>query len=284
MRIALGAEVASVTLEAAQLSMGQDLEAGDFTPLDRALGSSWTIDRAGCSWTARASRPRRCAFGTPEGAWISVQGTRLRGEVVVLRGVKALQVVNVLPLEDYLAGVLGSEMPKSFPLEALKAQAIAARTYALNKKLEQLAQPFYGLGVSQVYRGLEADDERTRAAIAATQGLVLTYQLQPIEADLSRPSCGGHTESGREALGRDLPYLTSVERPCGKLATSHWSLALSQRELKALSGAPGASQVKVQGRSPTGRARRVEIGARELDAATFRGSPRVRRRSPSPFR
>ena len=94
---------------------------------------------------------------------------------------------------------------------------MAARTYALNKKLEQYGQPSY-LGssvISQVYKGLEADDPRTRQAIEETKGLVLTWQLQPIEAYF-HSSCGGHTESGLDALGRDLPYLRSVACPCSK--------------------------------------------------------------------
>jgi len=84
--------------------------------------------------------------------------TDVRGEVVALPLGKKVLLVNVLPLEDYVAAVLGGEMPVSFPMEALKAQAVAARTYALSKKLEALSEPVH-LGSSvlaQVYGGLNA--------------------------------------------------------------------------------------------------------------------------------
>src|SRR5919204_152232 len=92
---------------------------------------------------------------------------------------------------------------------ALKAQAVAARTYALHKKLEAYDEPYH-LGSSvlhQVYGGLRREDERTRAAVEATRGEVLTWELQPIEAYF-HAACGGHTEEGLPALSRDLPYLT----------------------------------------------------------------------------
>ena len=160
-------------------------------------------------------------------------------------------------------------MPKSFPVEALKAQAVAARTYALNKKLEQYGQPFHlGSGViSQVYKGLAIEDPRTLEAVAATRGLVLTWQLQPIEAYF-HASCGGHTESGVDALNRDLPYLKSVSCPCATLPSTTWSLNVSQKELNSLSS--GKPSLQVQGRSATGRAKRIQVGSRSIDAVLFR--------------
>ena len=92
---------------------------------------------------------------------------RSAGDVVVRLYKEGLQLINVIPLEDYLSAVLGSEMPTSFPLEALKAQAVAARTYALQKKLEAYGSPFY-MGSSvlhQVYGGVNQrgpEDARRR--------------------------------------------------------------------------------------------------------------------------
>lgn len=269
MRIAVGPEAARVTVEGTGLASGADADDAIFTATQASshvlslVGQKVLLD--GVALEADGVR-----FRAGEGGTVTVAGARVRGDVVVMKGRSGLQVVNVLPLEDYLTGVLGSEMPKSFPLEALKAQAVAARTYALNKKLEQYGQPFH-LGssvLSQVYKGLDAEDEHTREAVEATRGLVLTWMLQPIEAYF-HSSCGGRTESGLEALGRDLPYLQAVDCPCGALATSHWTLKLGATELKALGAAKGAA-VQVQGRSPTGRARRVSVGTRVVDAVTFR--------------
>ncbi|MBL8917601.1 MAG: SpoIID/LytB domain-containing protein [Myxococcaceae bacterium] len=269
MRIAIGPEVASVAVQGSGLACGDDVDEADFVSLGREAlvirrrGDALTLDDAPLPAGAIRCRAAKSAA-------LSVNGVKVQGDVVVVNGRLQLVAVNVLPLEAYLAGVLGSEMPKTFPLEALKAQAVAARTYALNKKLEQYGQPFH-LGssvISQVYRGLEADDPRTRQAIEETRGLVLTWQLQPIEAYF-HASCGGRTESGLEALGRDLPYLKSVSCPCARLPTSHWTLKVAPKELAPVAGGK-ASGLQVQGRSATGRARRVQVGARSIDAVSFR--------------
>ncbi len=254
MRIAIGAEVKAARLAATTLSLGEDDEAAVFSAVRREVTVS---AQGGALFIDGNPVGRRAVRFRTEGA-IDVNGTRVRGDVVALAGRQGVQLVNVLALEDYLAGVLGSEMPKSFPLEALKAQAIAARTYALHKKLEQYGQPFH-LGssvISQVYGGLASEDPRTREAVDATRGMVLTWQLQPVEAYF-HASCGGKTESGVEALGRDLPYLRPVTCPCSKLPQSEWKLDLG-------------AKVQVLSRSATGRATKVQLDGRTLDAVTFR--------------
>lgn len=266
MRIAVGPEATSAVIEGAGLSAGEDSDEAAFSSLgkDRVtislIGNRLSVDRAPLLGASIRFRPQ---------GPVSVNGVRVRGDVVVAKGRTRLQVVNVIPLEEYLVGVLGGEMPPSFPLEALKAQAVAARTYALSKKLEQYGQPFH-LGssvLSQVYRGLSAEEARTRQAVELTRGQVLTWMLQPIEAYF-HASCGGRTESGADALGRDLPYLRSVDCPCGQLSTSHWSLTLGPKELSVL-GAP-LGPLEVQGRTRTGRAVKVAVGPRSMDAVAFR--------------
>ncbi len=269
MRIAVGPESKEVTLAGAGgLLCGDDLDDGELVPME---SSALTVTLEGTRLAVRGSPlPSEALRCRARNSVVAANGVTVQGDVVVLRGKSQLVVVNVLSLEAYLQGVLGSEMPKSFPLEALKAQAIAARTYALNKKLEQYGQPFH-LGssvISQVYKGLEADDPRTREAIDDTRGLVLTWQLQPIEAYF-HASCGGHTESGLDALGRDLPYLKSVSCPCDKLPTSHWTLRVNAKEIAKQFGQKSAG-LAVQGRSPTGRVRRVQVGPRSIDAVSFR--------------
>jgi stage II sporulation protein D len=271
MRIAVGPESSKVVLDGDALRVGADSDDAVFEPFaSRRVTLSMLGDQLLAEGVAAPAKALRFRSGESGDGVIAVNGTRVKGDVVVLFGKTQLAAVNVLPLEDYLVGVIGSEMPKSFPEEALKAQAIAARTYALNKKLEQYGQPYH-LGssvISQVYKGLDVEDVRTREAVEATRGQVMTWQLQPIEAYF-HASCGGRTEAGGEALGRDLPYLQAVDCPCGRLPTSHWTLNLKPADLKPLGGAK-ASAIKVQGRSSTGRARRVEVGARSLDAVTFR--------------
>lgn len=269
MRIALGAETKAATVVGPGLFAGEDLDDGAFEQLGR---TQVVVERQGSRLMLNGvALPRGAVrLRADENSPLAVNGTKVRGDVVAVLGKDGVQLVNVIALEDYLVGVLGSEMPPSFPLEALKAQAVAARTYALQKKLEQYGQPFY-LGsnvISQVYRGLSAESERTREAVRATSGMVLTYQLQPIEAYF-HASCGGKTETGLQALGRDLPYLQSVSCPCHKLPQSEWSLTLSGPELGKLGGSKG-SGIQVAGRTPTGRATRVQVGSRSYDAQSFR--------------
>lgn len=147
-------------------------------------------------------------------ALVTVNGVRYRGEVEVRpAGSGTLTVVNVLPLEQYLYGVVPREMPAEWPVEALKAQAVAARTYALNRVLGG-ARQFQGFDVlatpdSQVYGGVDAEDPRSTAAVDATRGEVLTYNGKPILA-LFHSSSGGHTENSEYVFESSLPYLRGV--------------------------------------------------------------------------
>jgi len=206
-------------------------------------------------------------------------GRDLSGAVEVRRGLDGLAVIDVLPLEDYVAAVTGAEMPPSFPAGALRAQAVAARTFAVGKKLEARELGLdYDLGATvldQVYPGAGAVDPRARSAAAATAGEVLVFNHRPAEAYF-HSACGGETESGAEALGRDEPYLKPVRCDfCRESPRYRWKLVLSAAELGQLAGLHGpASQARVVRRSPTGRASKIEVqgeGERALlDGAELR--------------
>jgi stage II sporulation protein D len=178
--------------------------------------------------------------------------------------VRAGREIVELPLEEYVAGVVSGEMPASFPPEALKAQAVAARSYALTRKIEsQAANKEHDIGagvLAQVWTGKPGP--AARAAAEATAGEVLVWGMEPVEAYF-HASCGGRTESGLAAIGRDLPYLVSVE--CGRCAAApgfRWRLEVPARELARAAGLSGAvTAVRVQARTATGRAERVELEA-----------------------
>lgn len=124
---------------------------------------------------------------------------------------KYLALVNVLPVEEYLYGVVPSEMPASWPLEALKTQAIAARTYVLGH-LGQFASEGFDIlptTASQVYGGVEEETPVTNQAVNETRGKVVTYNSKLISAFYSS-GAGGMTESGMDAWGSYIPYLKSV--------------------------------------------------------------------------
>lgn len=207
---------------------------------------------------------------------IDVGGKVVRGSVEVAVANGSLLAINEIPMETYLAAVLGSEMPPSFPPEALKAQAVAARTYAIGKKIgAEGASHHLGASVlSQVYGGVNREDPRTLDAVRATEGEVLVFEHAPIEAYFFA-SCGGRTETGLAALSRDLPYLTAhrcPERP--DTPGARWTLDLGAAELGRRLGVAQPSDVRIAARTGTGRALSIALetarGPRRIDAVTFR--------------
>ena len=145
--------------------------------------------------------------------WISREDKEYRGEMEFIYSPKAggIYLVNHVNMEEYLYGVVAAEMPSKFPIEALKAQAIIARTYAEKAKGKHKA---WGYDVCdtqhcQVYGGVKSERERTNSAAEATQGLILEYNNKPIEAVFSS-NCGGSTQSAKEAGWFDTPYLKPV--------------------------------------------------------------------------
>jgi len=134
-----------------------------------------------------------------------------RGSMEILPRTDGLTVVNVVDAEPYLYGVVSSEMSPNYPAEALKAQAVAARTYAL-KNVGRLAAQGFDLddtAACQVYGGYFSEDPRATAAVDGTAAMVLTYDGRLIDAVYSS-TCGGYTESAEEAWARAVPYLASV--------------------------------------------------------------------------
>jgi len=169
-----------------------------------------------------------------------------------------------LRLEDYVAGVVGAEMPASFPPEALKAQAVAARSYALTRKIDaQAANRGHDIVAGVLAQAFSRDPApAARAAAAATVGEVLALGMEPVEAYF-HAACGGRTEGGLAALGRDLPYLVPVAcGRCDRAPKVRWTLELSGKELARAAGLPGAaSAARVASRTSTGRAEKVEVHA-----------------------
>jgi peptidoglycan hydrolase-like amidase len=145
---------------------------------------------------------------------VRVGGKSVRGELEIRAGLEAVTVINVLSLEEYLRGVVPGEMgPRTFPLlDALKAQAVAARTYAI-AHLGDHAQEGYDLCDSpscQYYEGAGAEHPLTDRAIRETAGEIVVYQGRPIDA-MYHSTCAGHTEDAAALFPqRAQPYLKGV--------------------------------------------------------------------------
>lgn len=220
---------------------------------------------------------------------LRVDGQGYRGEVLVVSNAPArVTAVNVLALEDYLRGVVPREMP-SIALEALKAQAVAARTYAIASLESQSSRGFdvYGSTKDQAYGGAGAEDSMASEAVRQTRGQIVTYGGAPIMA-YYHSTCGGRTAAVDQVWSKPpAPYLQSVSdaRPgggyyCDISKHFHWreewsGTALARVLRRTLAdvrgGAPGdvavIRDVAVEGRTPSGRAATLKV---ETDRGTFR--------------
>jgi stage II sporulation protein D len=138
-----------------------------------------------------------------------------RGRIEVFTNLRgSLTVVNELGLEDYVRGVVANELsPGGYPaMEALKAQAVAARTYALKNRGQFMSQGFDLLPTtrSQVYRGLTSENPLSTRAVDETRGIIATYAGEPINA-LYTSTCGGRTENSENIFNEAIPYLRGRE-------------------------------------------------------------------------
>ncbi len=176
-----------------------------------------------------------------------------------------LQAVNVLPMEPYLAGVLRNELLKSWHLEAYKAQAVAARTYALAERNRRLSQPFdvYDSQQSQVYGGKDTETQRAWNAVAATQGIVAAHRDKEGRLRLLHTfyhsTCGGETcPSGTVFGGETVRPLAGVECPyCCRAKWYRWSgVVLEKKDIADALRQSGVAELR-----RLGEVRRVEVAA-----------------------
>lgn len=207
-------------------------------------------------------------------ALLALGERRYRGRLVVRREGDQLLAVNHIGLEAYLPSVVGSEMPASWPLEALSAQAVAARTYALSQRRPAAAFDVKATVASQVYRGVEAETASTRAAVARTRSQVLLHDGSLIQA-VFHSSSGGSTENSGEMWSRQLPYLVSVPDFDHTSPVSAWQLRFSPEQLRDLfRETDGAARIEVLAASASGRIRRARVigprGSLDLTGAELR--------------
>jgi len=166
---------------------------------------------------------------------IVLDGNSYRGKILIhVISKNSFSIINKVELEDYLKGVVGCEMMKNFEPEALKAQAVIARTYAL-KYLGKHASQGFDLCNSdhcQVYKGIGAEDPRTTAAVMRTRNYVLLYKGELIKAFYHSDS-GGYTASSKDVWGgKSYPYLKAVKDEFSAGAPHHrWEFRISKDKL-----------------------------------------------------
>lgn len=225
-------------------------------------------------------------------------GTTYRGKFYFLNQGGKVAVVNYLPIDDYLMGVIGKEIGFSSPLEVLKVQAIISRNFAL-ANYDKYSKYGYNLDDStncQVYIGVDGENEAIQQAVKETEGLVILYNGE-FANTIFHATSGGRTEAIEEVWGGNpQPYLISREDPYSVNCTNAtWDLTLTEGEIRNSLGANigtinaieissftssgRAAQIIVHGSNGTktysGNAFRMKIGPTRLKSTDFAPNNRV---------
>ncbi len=236
-RVLVGIEPGDVGFSGATSACGQTL----------APNLSYSAQRSGSAVTLRGPSGRRLAAcgrklrAAGNGA-IRIAGIgSYRGALEVVptdSDTGSLNAINALTVDQYVKGVIPNESPASWPQAALRAQAVASRSYALTVQVSGNGFDLYDTTSSQVYNGLESETEATNLAADATRGQVVTYVGKIAETYFSACS-GGHTESVQNVFfGPAIPYLTGVPDPYDYYCPLHtWTLRFSGPEISAKLGA-----------------------------------------------
>lgn len=212
----------------------------------------------------------------PSGAGeLALDGRRYRGALELRHKSGGLTAVNIVPVDDYLRSVVPEEMPVDWPAEAIKAQSVAARSFALASRGRHASEG-YDLCTTthcQLYTGTAAEKSASNAAIKATRGEVLTYGGKPIEA-LFHTDSGGMTENSEDVWGSHVPYLRAAKDTPAK--TMPWTKTISRADLERKLAAKGHDIGKVRSvaLSPLaiGRAAKDRTASGRVKTMTVKGT------------
>jgi stage II sporulation protein D len=216
------------------ISFSGGLNAGD---ADLDPSQTYTVKRGSdglvlrdATGTSIGTTPGPLRVDAPVGQALRLMGTSVpgvtnglyRGSLLISASGSRLIAVNALDLEDYVRGVVSGESPAAWPTEALKAQAVAARTYAITTDAGGGLFDQYADTRSQVYRGVSAEAPSTDAAVAATTGQVVTYGGRPVTTYFFSTS-GGETEDIENSFvgSQPQPWLKAVDDPFDNVSPKH---------------------------------------------------------------
>ncbi|MGH2414118.1 MAG: SpoIID/LytB domain-containing protein [Microcystaceae cyanobacterium] len=200
-------------------------------------------------------RASQLSIEPTEGGFVWIGDRWYRGRIRLVRQGKGVTAVDQLDLEQYLYSVVGAEAFPTWPQEALKAQAVAARTYALYQSTTS-GNKLYDVDTTtqtQVYKGLESEYLSTHDAVNATEGKVLTYNGKAILAAF-HSSSGGHTENVEDVWNSRLPYLRGVIDYDQESPVFQWTKTFSASQLGSLVAGVGTVKSMIPERTtPLGR-------------------------------
>jgi stage II sporulation protein D len=194
---------------------------------------------------------------------VFLSGQKYSGIIEVWKGEKGLYVVNEIPFEDYIKGVVVGEVGSNWDIEALKAQAVAARTYAFYHKFnnELHKMPFHltssMLHQVYIYKG-DSISENIVKAVNETRGEILTFEGKPILAFYHSASVG-MTEDPAEVFGRSLPYLKPVEATATLSPHYIWEKRISLSDIEKAANITGIKEIAINSRTVSNRVRDFKI-------------------------
>ncbi len=211
---------------------------------------------------------------TSNGDYIEYKGNKYRGIIEIKPKDGKVFILNVVKLEEYLMSVVPSEVPASWPIEALKAQAVCARTYVIREMLARKKQ-VYDVDTTtntQVYLGLAKENQNTSRAVNDTRGLILLHNGAPIQSFFHSNS-GGITEDPLNVWGNKVEYLKSVVSDYDKEGDNYaWEEKFSPSSINISLNSLGLGEIQdiiVVNRFPTSR-------VNEVDVLGTKGSKRIK--------
>lgn len=261
----------SISRPSAAVSSASAIGAKDGAGKSYNLGKSCEIKLSGKGSVSAGGRALRLPVTLTSKSPLAFNGRRYRGSFRVIGAGSGITLVNVLDLEDYLRGVIKMEVDPNWHPEAVKAQAIVSRTYALRSITQNKGKNGYDLQdsvMSQVYRGINAEDKKADQAINATRGIVVRHggglAFTPFHSD-----SGGATADVSTVWGGTMPYLKGVGEPFPSSSpNAGWEARLSASQVENALRQAGADvgalkELKVGDKDSFGRANTlIAVGTR----------------------
>lgn len=197
-------------------------------------------------------------IGNPKGE-VLLSGINYSGIIEVWKGEKGLYIVNEIPLEEYIKGVVAAEVGNNWEFEALKAQAVVARTYAVYQKNHNGKKPYHITAsvLDQAYKTGNIREDVVKA-VNETRGEILTYEGEPIIAFYHSTS-GGMTEDPAEVFGKSYPYLKPIETNCESSPYYVWEKRIPVSELETASGIGRIKEIYINEITSSNRARNLKF-------------------------
>ena len=266
-RVAIIQDTASLSLKTSGLFEITDINSRDVLYRGKNLKTTVTAYKGGILLAGKTFNLTKIVLSINEPDVAIINGRKFKGNIQFIKKDNLhLLVVNQINLEDYIKGILYHESSHYWPIEALKAQAIASRTYAVYQMQENRAKDFDVTSdvYSQVYGGSTSERYRTNKAVEETLALIITYQDKPIPAYF-HATCAGHTEDASVLWKTDLAPLKGVACDfCKESPHYNWHYVIFIGELREELKNAGYNlgmikEIQILGRNNSGRVTELNL-------------------------